>query len=149
VALTVSGIEEAIAALQGMAERVEAATPGAIVTSQALIASEARTRLRKYQHPPGTPTPAPPGGPPAMITGRLRGSFDIAGPTAAGAGVWMSVMGPTAPYARVQELGGATGRGGATVLPARPYLKPSIETLTHSGRLADVFVRAWAAAITG
>lgn len=28
------------------------------------------------------------------------------------------------PYARIHEFGGSTGRGGATKIPARPYLRP-------------------------
>jgi phage gpG-like protein len=60
----------------------------------------------------------------------------------------MSVMGPTAPYARIQELGGATGRGGATVLPARPYFIPAAERVLRGGHIAELFNRAWAEAIT-
>ena len=143
-----SGVDRLTVALQEMVSRVAAATPAAIVTGQALIEGEARSRLSRHSHTAGTPTPAPPGGPPALVTGKLRSSFDLAGPTAAGAAVWLSVMGPTMPYARVQELGGATGRHGATVLPARPYLRPSIEEVARTGRLTAVFHRAWAAAIT-
>jgi phage gpG-like protein len=140
----VHGIDELARALQAMSTRVEAVTPDAIVTAQALIAGEARAALSRYSHQRGTPTPAPPGGPPALISGRLRSSFDLAGPTFAGAGVWTSVMGPTVPYARVQELG---GRAGHSELPARPYLRPSAEKLLHSGRIAAVFTRAWTQAL--
>lgn len=144
--LTISGLAEAIAAMEAAQTRVEAATPQAIRTAQGLVEGEARARLSRYSHQRGTPTPSPPGQPPALITGRLRSSFDLAGPTPAGAGVWMSMLGPTAPYARIQELGGSTGRA---TLPARPYLRPAIEAVRDSGRLAETFIRAWETAIFG
>jgi hypothetical protein len=31
------------------------------------------------------------------------------------------------PYARIHEYGGHAGRGGATFIPARPYLRPALE----------------------
>lgn len=147
-AINVSGIDELIAAMRAMGERVSAATPLAVVAGQAVIETRARTELARYSHARGTPTPAPPGGPPARIDGRLRDSFDLAGPTAAGAGVWRAVMGPTVVYARIQELGGVTGRGHHTTLPARPYLEPSVRAAVDSGLVRDQFVRLWGSAIT-
>lgn len=146
--MTVSGISEVISALRAMGERAAAATPQAVVAGQAVIEGRARAALSRYSHPPGTPTPAPPGGPPALVTGRLRSSFDLAGPTQQGVGVWRSVMGPTAVYARIQELGGRAGRNHASVLPARPYLRPSVEEALHSGLVRAQFVQAWGRAIT-
>lgn len=147
--MEISGISDLIAALGGMAARIEAATPVAVETAQAVIEGEARAALSRYSHQPGTPTPAPPGGPPAIVTGRLRSSFMLAGPTARGTGVWMSTMGPTMPYARIQELGGQAGRNGSATLPARPYLKPAFEAAARTGRLSQVFIRAWGAAVAG
>ncbi|MGE7437942.1 hypothetical protein [Kitasatospora sp. NPDC001175] len=132
-------------ALETLSVRAAAAAPSAIVASQALIEGEARAALSRYSHPPGTPTPSPPGEPPAKITGRLWDSFELAGPTATGFGVWTSVMGPTAPYARIQELG---GRANHSELPARPYFRPAVETLLRSGRIAEVFQRAWQTALS-
>jgi hypothetical protein len=145
--VVLEGLDEAVLALQGMASRVQAATPAAIKAGQALVEDEARAALSRYSHERGTPTPAPPGGPPALVTGRLRSSFEVAGPTQSGAGVWMSVMGPTTPYARIQELGGRAGRHGSVELPARPYLRPAAEAVLRSGRLTDLFVQAWTKAI--
>lgn len=147
--LTITGLDELIAALRAMGERVEAVTGPAVHDAQAIIAGQARANLSRYSHQRNTPTPSPPGEPPALITGRLRSSFDIAGPTETGAGAWMSVMGPTVVYARIQELGGRAGRGHRSVLPARPYLRPAIEATVNDGRVRDVFVRAWAKGITG
>lgn len=143
-----TGLDEAIAALRGISARIVAVTPVAIETGQALVEGEARAALSRYSHQPRTPTPAPAGGPPALITGRLRSSFELAGPTSEGAGVWVAALGPTAPYARIQELGGDTGRGHATHLPPRPYLGPAARFVLESGRLAEVFVDAWTKALT-
>ena len=35
---------------------------------------------------------------------------------------------PSVPYASIHEFGGQTGRGGKTTIPARPYIKPAIES---------------------
>lgn len=57
-----------------------------------------------------------------MITGRLAGSIEV---RVLGPGVVQ--VGATTPYARIQELGGTAGPGGATELPSRPYLIPAWE----------------------
>ena len=147
--LNVSGIDDLAQALRAMAARVNAATPMAVMAATATVEAQARTELSRLSHPPGTPTPSPPGSPPAMITGRLRDSFDILGPTQAGSSTWRAVLGPTAVYARVQERGGAAGRGGASILPARPYLRPAAETAIRSGAVQREFTTAWGRAITG
>lgn len=148
-ALVVTGIDEVAAALKTMAARVETATGEAVMVGQALIEGRARAELSRSSHQIGTPTPSAPGQPPSLITGVLRSSFRVTGPTPAGAGRWTSVMGPTTVYARIQELGGVTGRGHHTVLPPRPYLRPAYDALVHSDALRGVFTRAWARAITG
>lgn len=143
-----TGLDEVIAALQSIGARIAAATPAAIETGQALVEGEARAALSRYSHQPRTPTPAPAGGPPALVTGRLRSSFEIAGPTSEGSGAWVAVLGPTTPYARIQELGGDAGRGHAVHLPPRPYLEPAARSVLESGRLAEVFVSTWTKALT-
>lgn len=77
-----------------------------------------RAQLSKSSHPPGTPTPAAPGGPPAMVTGRLRDSV-VTRLTGNGT----AVVGGTAPYSRIHQFGGYSGRGLNTKLPPRPYLE--------------------------
>lgn len=142
-----SGLDEALAALEGAEDRVDAAMGAAVEAGVALVEGEARARLSRYSHQPRTPTPSPAGDPPALITGRLRSSFRVAGPTPEGAGRWTAVLGPTMPYARVQELGGPTGRGGASVLPPRPYLRPSVDAVVRSGRLEELMTRTVARAL--
>lgn len=145
--LAVTGVAELKAALEAMASRVETATPLAVTAAAGLFEDRARDALSRYSHNRGTPTPSPPGDPPAKITGTLRDSWELLGPTPAGAAAWMATLGPTAPYARIQELGGTAGHG--SVLPARPYLRPTYEETAHGPELQDIFVKAWSRAITG
>lgn len=145
--MSVLGIPELTAALDAMGGRLDTATRVAVSQAAALAEGKARAELSRSSHARGTPTPSAPGEPPSLITGRLRGSFHVVGPTAAGAAAWMSVLGPTAVYARIQELGGETGRGHRTVLPPRPYVRPAAESLRRDPVLMELFVRAWRAAI--
>lgn len=143
----VTGISECIAALNAMAARVDTATPRALEESMALFEGRARSNLSRYSHKRGTPTPSPPGQPPALVSGRLRSSFDATPPIPDGAGGWTAVIGPTTVYARIQEEGGRAGRGHRSVLPARPYLRPAVEDLLKDSALIDAYERAWAAAL--
>src|SRR5689334_14399168 len=64
------------------------------------LAAEAKVRLRRLGHPPETKTPSLPGMPPASISGHLANSITHrTGPDS-------TKVGPTARYARIQELGG-------------------------------------------
>lgn len=146
--ITVTGLDEVMAALNGISERLDAGVEEAVWQAAALAEGKARALLSSSSHQAGTPTPSAPGDPPSLITGRLRSSFEMLGPTAAGAATWGAVLGPTAVYARIQELGGVTGRGHATVLPARPYVRPAAEALRRDPMTRELFVRACAAAIS-
>ena len=148
-AVTVKGIEELKAALRAMALRVDAATPLAVSAATDMVKDRAIAKLELKEHPRGTPTPSAKGEPPAKITGVLRDSFETLGPTPLGAGAWRESLGPTAVYARIQELGGAAGRGGASILPERPYLRPALDDALHADLIRGEFVRAWRTAITG
>jgi hypothetical protein len=140
------GVPEFMAALDGMVVAADAASREAVAKGGHLIEAEAKTKLSTYSHAKGTVTPSPAGGPPAIVSGQLRRSIKVTGPTRLGAGSWESRTGPTAVHGRIQELGGATGRGGATYLPPRPYLGPALQHLISSGRLAEVFTQAWRSA---
>lgn len=93
-------------------------------------------KLEEHAHPPGTRTSSLPGEPPGTITGRLASSLSFKGVSTSslirelGSSMsnssWGFTVGPTAVYARIQELGGWTGEGHKTYLPARPYFKPTI-----------------------
>lgn len=144
--LKVSGFDEAAAALQAMAIRVEAATPRALATGGALLDGKTRANLSRTSHQRGTPTPSRPGEPPSLISGRLRSSMRVTVPVREGE-TWKVIVGPTTVYARIQELGGVAGRGHRSHLPARPYLRPAAEALINDSAYRDVFTRAWGAAI--
>lgn len=84
-----------------------------------------RGNLTRRSHPPGTPTPSPPGQPPARISGLLAGSVAAETPQGGG-GVWRARVGPHGVvYAAIQQYGGRAGRHHASDLPPRPYLATS------------------------
>lgn len=145
--LRVTGIAELTRALQAMALRVEAATPLAVKAAGDQLKMKAQTELSRTSHTRGTPTPSMPGQPPSKITGHLHDTWDVLGPTAIGAAIWHEELGPTAVYARIQELGGETGRGHATTLPERPYLRPAFEAWIRDPATRETFAKAWARAV--
>jgi phage gpG-like protein len=90
-----------------------------------------RVELSRSSHDRGTPTPSAPGEPPSMISEDLYLSI-----TVRTVGDGHVQVGGTTAYARIQELGGITGRGHATTLPARPYLRPALESTRVEAREA-------------
>jgi phage gpG-like protein len=81
-----------------------------------------RLKLARRGHAPGTPTPSPPGQPPARVSGALAGSV-TASPATGGGGIWRAYQGPHGiVYAAIQNFGGVAGRGHHSVLPPRPYM---------------------------
>lgn len=145
--MRVTGISELADALRTMGARVDAATPIALVAAAGLVEEKARANLSRYSHARGTPTPSPPGQPPAKISGTLRDNWETSPPLPGGAGGWTCTLHPTTVYAAIQEQGGQAGRGHRTTLPARPYLHPAVDDLLRSGALREEFARAWASAI--
>ena len=101
------------------------------------VAKATQEKLRSSTHKRGTPTPSRPGEPPSLVSGQLRRSVKIIPAVPYGATAWKSQVGPTAVYARIQELGGVTGNG--ATLPARPYLEPAVRELIDSGALWAAF----------
>ena len=146
VTVIVKGGMEFRAALDAIVKANDAATRAATAKGAHLIEAETKKALTTYSHPKGTPTPSPPGRPPAIVTGQLRRSIKVEGPTRAGVATYQAKIGPTAIYGRIQELGGMTGRGHKTRLPPRPYLEPTVTRLITSGRLGEVYREAWTAA---
>lgn len=142
----VAGGAEMRAALRRSVVEVEAATRTATAQAAQLVKNEMQKQLRLTTHPKGTPTPSAPGEPPALVTGQLRRSIRVQTLKIA-PGVYQAKIGPTTVYGRVQELGGATGRGGRTNLPARPYVKPTEAAMVGSDRLAAFFRDKWRAAM--
>lgn len=118
------------------------------------IASEAKSRLHRLGHPPETKTPSLPGMPPASIFGELARTITQRTTTDS------TKVGPTARYARIQELGGwmqgnpymywhedgVSYRSSGHRLPERPYWKPSVDAVIESGRLTRIYRDRWRAA---
>lgn len=147
VRVGVSGADAFSAALDQVAVRVRAATRKATGEGIRLARRRSWAELSRYgYHPAGTPTPSPPGQPPAIITGHLRGSLSPTGPypTSGGFG---GRLGPTAVYGRIQELGGRAGRGHSVTLPPRPYMRPAYERMRADGSLRRLYVDAWRRAL--
>lgn len=134
-------------AVQALGARFVAKTFTAVQQSEWHIERLVKTYLRTYTHQEGTPTPSPPGGPPALVSGNLRRSWRNIPPHAGRKpGTIEGGGGPTAVYSRIQELGGTIIRVraprevegvsgqrrqvGASVtrvsLPKRPYVKPML-----------------------
>lgn len=117
-----AGASAAIARLQEMLTAgVDCADEAAMAMGEETERA-VRGQLSKASHALGTPTPAPVGGPPAMISGTLRD-----GVTTVPLGNGAVQVGGTAVYARIQQLGGYSGWNRATYTPARPYLEAAWE----------------------
>lgn len=135
-------------ALKAMQVRIWKATQIATQQGMYLVERNVKFYLRTFTHPEGTPTPSPRGGPPAMVTGNLIRSWRNE-PLAHGRKPWTVVAagGPTAVYARIQELGGMTGRGHMTFIPKRPYVRPMARVSRRGVR--RIYVAYWSNAIRG
>lgn len=114
----------------------------------ALVDKTTKAKLALKTHRRGEPTNSAPGEPPALVSGQLRRSVLIVPAEPMGATAWVARVGPTAVYARIQELGGQLGanprhgmwrRGTEGSLPARPYLEPAVRELIDSGALWAAF----------
>jgi phage gpG-like protein len=146
IRVDVAGLREVEEALRQAELRVRAATRKATDEAVKLARRRAHGELSRFQHARGTPTPSPAGSPPAWISGALRGSLKPTGPIPTGSG-FLGRLGPTTVYARIQELGGVTGRNHATTLPPRPYMRPTYERMVADGSLRAVYVAAWRRAL--
>jgi phage gpG-like protein len=146
ISVSVQGADRVEAALDRIAQRVRSATRSAVKDATRLVERRASVELGRYYHPPGTPTPSPPGQPPARISGHLRGSLSPTGPYPV-AGGFGGKLGPTAVYSRIQELGGQAGRNHSVTLPPRPYMRPTQSKAMADGSLRRIFVGAWRRAL--
>lgn len=134
------GIREWDAALDALVVRQFQACRIGADRAALVVATETKKALAQTTHQRGTKTPSRPGNPPSLISGTLRRSVKTIPAVPISETAWKSQVGPTAVYARVQELGGDTG---TTTLPARPYLGPSLARVTDSGALWAAFRSGW------
>jgi phage gpG-like protein len=146
ISVNVQGADAVAAALDRIALRMRTATRAAVTDATRLVGRRASVQLSRYYHPPHTPTPSPPGQPPARISGHLRGSLSPTGPYPTGGG-FAGKLGPTAVYSRIQELGGQAGRNHSVTLPPRPYMRPTRASVISDGSLRRIFVGAWRRAL--
>lgn len=137
----VRGAAEFSAALQTQMLAARAVTDLAVTQAAQQVGRNITDELMRKEHPHGTPTPSAPGEPPAMITGRLKASVTVEPTRAVGSTRFEARVGPTAVYARIQELGGTAGHGAQ--LPARPYVRPALEA--SRAQVAVIFRAAWSA----
>lgn len=142
--------------LKEMQDAAPAATRAAVVAMGLLMAAETKLTLSEFSHSADTPTPSPPGSPPAVVSGDLRRSVKPMPPVGDGP-IWSIIVGGTTVYARIQELGGTitaknfpqlgnpeVGFFGVSVtLPKRPYIKPTAEKLIGTGKATKAACRGW------
>lgn len=138
------GIGKLVAALAATAGKAELVAVTIVKRGQVVVEDEAKRQFTGA-HPPGTPTTSRPGAPPDVVTGTLRRSIKSDTPQRSGLGGAIGRVYPTAIYARIQELGGQTGRGGHTTLPARPYMQPALEKAKPA--LQRIAVEEWSGAL--
>lgn len=138
--VNVHGVGEVVAAFTRTAAAAEAMAVVIVKRGQVVVEAEAKKAFTGA-HPPGTPTTSRPGSAPDVVTGTLRRSIISDTPQRAGLLGAVGRVYPTAIYARIQELGGQTGRGGRTTLPARPYMMPAHEKVKP--RLAQIAAEEW------
>lgn len=125
IEIKTEGGAEARLALKARGRAAEEAVRLATGDALALVAREVKALLSLRQHPAGTPTPAPPGAPPARVTGQMAHRVRAGLVRRVRPYVWTGDVGSDVPQARIQELGGWTGRNHASYLPPRPYIKPA------------------------
>lgn len=121
------------------------ATRSGLTETAHLIERAAKGQLRRTSHRRGEPTPSGPGDPPSKVSGTLARGVRVEAARMLAKGVWRARVGPTSIYARIQALGGQTGRSGTTTLPARPYVAPAWAEVVPV-RMAEVMHRRWSAA---
>ena len=129
------------------------------------------TMLESGSHAPVTQTPAPPGRPPAIMTGRLRGSVRRTPGVSIGAGIAEATVSPHTIYAGTQEFGGVhTGkpymwlwvryigphevlrrnwRKHVVKIPSRSYMRTAVEEELASGGLTAAAAAEFMAVVWG
>jgi hypothetical protein len=129
--------------MAGLAAELEFRSAAAMVAVADAVVDEARRNLMAQSHAYGTPTPATPGGPPAMISGTLAGSVARTDAESNPLGVTVKVgtvagqfppySGRTASsrYGYYLEIAGV-GRSGVLY----PWLMPAVESVGHTAALA-------------
>lgn len=141
--LSVSGLSQLRETIRTVPSKLDDASRTAAVAGAKLMETESKRLLGLRSHPRGTPTPSPPGAPPAKISGDLQGSVIADASATGGFGVYSASVRTGLVYSWVQEYGGPVGRGAR--LPPRPYIKPGRDNVALAAiRLAE---EIWMAAL--
>jgi phage gpG-like protein len=128
VSVRLEGVDALARALDDLRDRAGVAAGDAVDAMANVAKTAIRTNLNLTSHPPGTPTPSPPGSPPSRITGALDDSVrETLRHHEPSVGHAENHVAPTMIYSRIQELGGWTGAGHRSFLPPRPYVRPALE----------------------
>ena len=148
------------ATIEGFVVRVPGAAEAAANAMADVFRPAVQAVLTARSHGFSTKTPSAPGTPPAAISGALAASMMNEPAVMTGPADAMARSGPTTRYSRIQELGGPMvahsprgmrwqeppgvwHRSMAHSLPARPYMKPTLETQASDGTLRDAAAGAF------
>jgi hypothetical protein len=131
------GITEVDGALEGLVDRAQAASRDAVVEAAHLAELAMKQHAGEGgRHAKATPTPATPGGGPAVISGTLRRSIRVGDIQPFGATGYSAKVGPTAIYGRRVELE-----------YDYPYTGPGLQDVLP--QLPAIYARVWGKAIAG
>lgn len=138
------GINQAIAALAKMDQRVDAATAVTVVQAGALTEAKAKANF-EGSHKRGEPRVPNSDNKPNIVTGTLRRSIRST-PTVRLAGGYSVMVGPTTEYGRRVELGfvGQDSLGRRYNQPPYPYFGPAVEEVRVEAHA--LAISNWAAA---
>ena len=73
-------------------------------------------------------------------TGRLRSSI-TAGKTIKSGNEYIEKIGTNVSYGTIHEFGGFTGRNGRVRMPARPFLRPSLEDENNRNTILNILTK--------
>jgi hypothetical protein len=141
ITLTTTGYAAWVDAMDAIERELHPAAERAVSRGLDEIQRSALVVLSRTSHEVGERTESPPGEPPAWVTGNLARSYEQHGPDWVTADVVEGTVGPTAIYARIQELGGDVYAinypqlgnpevgffGDHVYIPARPYVEPVVD----------------------
>lgn len=128
-------------ALRTWAQRTIEATQSGVKAGAEIVREQIQDNLARSYYPPASQ----PGQPPAWRTGYLHDSVYVR--TLAVESGWQARIYPSTVYARIQELSGWAGREHRSFLPARPYVRPAVESSAE--RAAAAIADAWRKAQPG
>lgn len=131
------GVSEFEGSVDALIVRMMVATNTGLTEAGHVV--EARTKMNASGRPG-----------PNVVSGTLRRSIHVEGPSNYGTDGRKVEIGPSVIYGRRVELGftGADSLGRNYATPGFPYLAPALETL-RTTLLPGIFQQAWAAAIAG